>query len=145
MAITDEDIGFLICQRLLDSATVTALVADRVRPDVLEPNETKPAIRYEVLNWIPFERASGDFVEGQSRIQLDCYGSTRLQANQLAAAVKSNLHGFSGSLGNIVIHDCVMDNRYDRTDPPADGSKHWRKRRTMDFIITHTEPAPTLS
>lgn len=146
MAITDTDITYRIEQRLADSAAITALVGTRIRPLVLKENESMPAIRYEMISSQSWPGLSASGKECQSRIQIDCYGSTTIQAAQVAAAVKNNLDGLAGvTLGSIRIHDCVMDNRYDMVDPPADGSKHWRKRRTMDFVITHTEPTPDLT
>lgn len=140
MAITDEDIGFLICQRLLASAPVIALVATRVRPDTIDPNETLPAIRYELVTSDPWGNLNGPAKEAKTRIQIDCYGSTRLQSSTVAAAVRSDLDGFTGTLGSLYIFDCVLDNKYDSVDPPPTGGKQWRKRRTLDFVVTHTEP-----
>lgn len=145
MAITDEDLTFLICQRLKDSASVSALVSGRVRPDTLNENETMPAIRYDLITKNSWKTLQGSGDKATSRVQIECYGTTRLEANAVAAAVKNNLDGFRGPLGDLNIFDCVMDNQYDSIDPPTSGSKHWRKRRVLDFLITHTEPTPTLT
>jgi hypothetical protein len=145
MAITDDDICFLLASHLGDSSSVSALVGDRIRPDVVTQNSSLPAIRYELIAEEPWNVLSGETSESQSRVQFDCYAMTRIQANQLAAAVKNRLHGFSGSLGNIVVVDCFVDNQYDTVDPPVAGGNKFRKRRVMDFVITHTVPTPTLS
>ncbi|MEM8668727.1 MAG: DUF3168 domain-containing protein [Planctomycetota bacterium] len=144
MAITDEDIAWQIERRLATDSDVAGLVGNRIRPQVIEPNEAMPAIRYEELSHNYWPLLNQPMTDGQTRLQIDCYGQTSLQARQVAAAVKSSLHGFSGLLGSIRVFDCVMDTRYDRVDPPPPGGKSWRKRRTMDFLISHSEPAPTL-
>ena len=145
MAITDHDIGFLLCQRLLASEAVTALVETRIRPDTIDPNEKLPAIRYELITSDSWHHLGGSSAEARTRIQFDCYGALRVDAARVADAVRNCLDGFTGSLGSIWVSDCVLDNRFDRTDPPADGAKQWRKRRTLDFVVVHTEPKPTLS
>lgn len=146
MAITDTDIAYRIEQRLAASSPIAALVATRIRPMVLNENEQMPAIRYEMLSSDSWATLGESGKECQSRIQIDCYGSTMIQAAQVAAAVKSNLDGLAGvTLGSVFVWDCVMDNRYDMVDPPPAGGKHWRKRRTMDFVVTHSEPTPTLT
>lgn len=145
MAITEEDIGFLIFQRLLASVAVSTIVGDRVKPDTLDQKQTLPAIRYEMIASESFQtlQKSGHLM--RTRIQVDCYGATRLQANTVAAAVKNNLDGFSGILGSLQVFSCVLDNRFDSVDPPQSGGATWRKRRTMDFVIVHTEPTPSLN
>jgi hypothetical protein len=145
MAITDTDLPYLIEQRLAASAAITALVSTRIRPMVLNENESIPAIRYEMISSESFTYLGGSGKECRTRIQIDCYGSTTIQAAQVAAAVKNNLDGLGATaLGDLWIYDCVMDNRYDMVDRPEPGSKHFRKRRVMDFVITHTEPSPSL-
>ncbi len=144
MAITDDDLGFLLRQRLAAESAVTALVNDRIRPDTLATNEIMPAIRYEMISSSQWELLNTPPTDAQSRIQIDAYGATRLECNNLAEVIRKNLHGFSGTLGNIRIYDCFMDNRYDSVDNPEAGSSTWRKRRTMDFVISHSEPVPTL-
>lgn len=145
MAITDTDIGFLIAKRLMASASVGAMVGDRIRPDTIDPNEVMPAIRYEAVQSGPWPRLNDPPKESLTRLQIDCYGTTRLEANAAADAAENNLSGFSGELGSVLVFDCTLDNKFDRTDPPASGSKHWRKRRTLDFVIAHTTPVPDLT
>lgn len=144
MAITETDLSFLIQQRLAEDSAIAAIVKDRIRPDHLDTNEKLPAIRYELLNSIHWPLLNTPPTEGQSRLQIDAYADLRIQANNLAEKIRSNLHGFSGDLGSIRVHDCFMTNRYDRRDPPPPGGKKWRNIRVMDFLISHTEPVPTL-
>lgn len=142
MAVTD--ISFLIYKHLLTIAAVTDLVGQRIKPDIIDPNETLPAIRYEVVRYNPWHNLSTPPSSAQTQLQLDCYGKIRQQANDVAKAVKVNLDGYSGTLGTIRVFDCVLDNAYDRLDPPPPGSKEYRRRRTMDFLISHTEPVSAL-
>ncbi|MEO9590245.1 DUF3168 domain-containing protein [Rhodopirellula bahusiensis] len=145
MAITETDISFLIYQRLKDNDSIWAMVNPRIRPDTIDPNEVMPAIRYEVVRSRPWHSISTEPSETTTQLQIDCYGATRLEANTVAAAVVNNLDGFTGELGEIFVNDCVLDNTYDRVDPPPAGGKNFRKRRTLDFVITHTSPTPTLN
>ena len=103
-----------------------------------------PAIRYEVVNYTPWTLLNAPMTDGQTRLQIDCYDKTSsIIAATVAEAVRKSLHGFSGTLGSVRVYDCIMDNRYDRFAPPPPGGKHWRKRRTMDFLISHKDPTPT--
>jgi hypothetical protein len=145
VAITDTDISFLIHQRLKANNAVAALVSSRIRPDTIDPNEVMPAIRYEVVRSGSWHNVNAEPSEATTQLQIDCYGATRLEANTVAAAVVNNLDGLTGDIGDVFINDCVLDNTYDRVDPPPAGGKNFRKRRTLDFIITHTTPTPTLS
>lgn len=144
MSIQDTDIAFAFFQRLKGSTNVTDLVGERIRPDTLKQKETLPAVRYELISSESWQHLGGASGEARSRIQIDSYADTRLMANELAAAVKNLFDGFRGVIASIEVFDCYMDNKYDRVDPPPHGGDTFRKRRTLDFIVTHTEPTPTL-
>lgn len=145
MAITDYDIGYLIRQRLISSAPVSALVVARIRPGALAQNETMPAIRYEVVNGLPWANVNGPPLKGQTLLQIDCYGDDQQQAVTLADAVKNRLNGYRGTLGSVLVYDCIVDREYDQMDPPLKGTSQWRYRRTVDFFLTHSTAEATLT
>lgn len=145
MPITSTDVGFLLMQRLAGSNSVQSLVSDRIRPMVLNENEEIPAIRYEMVSTDRWGRLTGGAGEATTRVQFDCYGNESDEAAAVAEAVVNRLDGFNGPLGDIHVYDCTLDNMYDRIDPPPPGGKQFRKRRTTDFIVTHTRPIPDLT
>lgn len=147
------DIGELLRGRLASARQVSSLVADRITPDVLPSGCELPAIRYEVVATDPTHHLGGASGFAFSRVQFDCYGRSRRQANGVASAVIDALDGFQGPLGyddatpdaGCRVHDCTLDNAYDRRDAPAPGSEQFRYRRTLDFQVSHTTPVPSLT
>lgn len=131
--------------RLHDSATVRNKTGGRIRPLVIEPEEKLPAIAYSTVDSESWTHLGGASGEAQTRVQFDCYGRTRREANEVADTVIDCLHTFTGTLTTITVVDCVLDNKYDRIDPPAKGSTAWRHRRVIDFLVTHSEATPSLS
>lgn len=152
MANDGSDIGERLRGRLLTGRQVTTLCAERIHPDALPAKCLLPAIRYEVVASNEQAHLGGASGYAFSRVQFDCYGVTRRDANQLAQAVKDLLHGFRGELSaatpgafTVQVDDCVVDNQYDRRDPPSPASDAWRYRRVVDFQVSHTTPVPSLS
>lgn len=153
MSSAGSDIAELVAQRLGKAQRLTTLVANRIRPEVLKPKEQIPAITYETINVDDFYHLGGAAGEAQTRIQIDSYGRTRREANQVAFIVNDVLSGLGGVwLGEegpaddrVFVSEITRDNRYDRRDPPTSGSDDFRYRRVQDYLVTHTEPQPTLS
>lgn len=93
--------------RLLDDATVAALVAARVYPGVLPQRPTMPAIvltKVDKLSPLTMDGAAGP---NEVRVQVDCWDDDVDGVRDLAAAVNGNddqssrgpLHGFGGIVG----------------------------------------------
>src|SRR5690606_27316491 len=75
------------------------------------------------------------------RLQVECYASTRLVANELAEAMRSSgLVGFQGVTGGVDIRGArVEEGMSGKTDPPTDGSDESRYVSVLDFVIDYTE------
>lgn len=153
MASGNSDIAELVAARLGQAARITTLVENRIRPQHLKKKEALPAITYETVTTDDFYHLQGAAGEAQTRIQIDSYGATRREANQVAFLVNDVLSGLGGVwLGEddagddrVFVSEITRDNKYDRDDPPEPGSDVFRYRRVQDYLVTHTEPVPTLS
>lgn len=150
MASADSDIAELVAKRLRQANRLTTLVDNRIRPQHLKKGEELPAITYETVNTEDFYHLQGAAGEAQTRIQFDCYGATRREANQVAFIVNDVLSGLGGAwLGEgedrVFVSEITRDNKYDRDDPPEPGGDDFRYRRVQDYVATHTDPVPTLS
>lgn len=144
-----KDIAMLLAARCVTAAQVTTVIGLRMRPDVLEPNEQLPAATYEVLNADNWHHLRGAQGEAQSRVEFNCYAATRESANKAAYAIRDVLDGFTGTLTHddvdyATVADCIVDNCYCRREPDAPGSNRWRYRTLIDFVVTHSEPVPSL-
>lgn len=146
MAAQDLEIGELLANYLAGAAQVTTYVADRIRPDALDVKDRLPAIRYETITATPWHNLQGAAGKGEARVQFDCYGRTRREANQVGKAVRDVLDGLARVTlsDSVTVYDCVADVTYDRREPPGDGGQQWRCKRVIDFIVTHSEATPSL-
>lgn len=143
------DIAELLAARVRSDARISTLVSDRISPDVLPQGESLPAVRYATIFSDPWLVLSGANSAAQTRVQFDAYADTRREANHIAHLIRDVLHGFGGvALGDddqVFVSDCAIDNRWDQTDQPAAGSDSWRYIRKIDFLVSHSEPAPSLT
>lgn len=145
-----KDIAMLLAARAAGAAQVSTLIAERMRPDVLLPNDALPAATYEVVSTEEWAHLQGMQGEGSTRVQFNCYALSRETANKVAYAIRDVLAGWSGTLTHddleyAQVHDCIPDNRYTRREPDEAGSNAWRYRTVIDFEVTHSEPVPTLT
>lgn len=144
------DIGELVTQQRLRTALqISTLVGDRIRPDVLAQGDALPALRYETVAVDNQHDLSGQSGEAFTRLQIDCYGRTRREANRLAAVVEDLLDGWGGAYvgpdDNAWVSDCTLDNQWDTRDEPTAGGAEYRYVRKQDYLISHTKPVPSLT
>lgn len=152
MSNETADIGERLRAVLLGGRQATGLVEQRIYPDALPQTSKLPAIRYMLVSSDEQHDLSGASGYAFSRVQFDCYATTRRGANAVAAAVVDLLDGLTGELSDpavpavvVRVDDCTLDNKYDRIDPPPAGSDQRRYRRVVDFVVSHTTPAPSLT
>lgn len=142
--IPGSDVDDLLQQLLRHDPKITNEVGDRIRPGALEQGDMMPAIVYDVVARDVQTHLGGPAGYSFSRIQFTSYGDSKEQAKRVAKQVYNCLHGFTGDLdASHHVDDCMLDNEYDRRDPPSDGSSKFRFRRVQDYLISHTEPVPT--
>lgn len=142
--VPNSDIDDLLQQLLRDDPKITNEVSDRIRPGALEQGEEMPAITYEVVSREPQTHLNGSSGYSFTRIQFTSHGDSKDQVKRVSKQVYNCLHGHSGELtADYRVDDCMIDNEYDRRDPPRDGSSKFRYRRVQDFLVSHTEPVPT--
>lgn len=124
---------------------VTALVSTRIRPDVLDPKETLPAIVLSEISSIPDQSLGGSVGGGQARIQADCYAIKPSDAVELRQQVRLAMinHGSNKgrhtALGSEVATGITVGTMFSWREQATDGSEAWRYVRTIDFLIGHKE------
>lgn len=144
----DTDIAELMQKRAIKDLRLTTLIGDRLRPGALAQGDQLPAVWYETTfsdSWHHLEGASG---AAQSRVRFACCSNSVREANAAAAIIRDLFHGFTGFIDEdetVEVSDCILDNKWDTRDRPAAGSNEWLFTRNIDFIVTHTEPIPSLA
>jgi hypothetical protein len=130
-----NDIGESINAYLLGQSTVTAIVADRGKPDGLPQHIELPAYTYEVISDAPSHHLSGVSGLRQARLQIDCYADTRKRANQLDEAILALLDMQRGTFGGTYCNTIQAEDRVPDRDQPIDGSDKWRYIAMRIYMI----------
>lgn len=76
---------------LSGAAGVTALVAQRIYPDVLPEKTTYPAVVFARVRTEPTYGISGAYFGADVGVQVGCWGTTRTQADAVGDAVEAAL------------------------------------------------------
>lgn len=124
---------------LYGKAAVAALIATRIRPEVLEELETLPAVTYTVIYAEHENHLKGAVGNRHTRLQVDCYAETSAGASQVAKVIREAMAGYRGSWGEVFINGVTLDRSLSAVDPPNDGSSDWRYVQILEFLISHTE------
>ncbi|MGL5724994.1 DUF3168 domain-containing protein [Cetobacterium sp.] len=90
---------------LKNTATIKALVNERVYPLVSPQNVTKPYITYRVIAGLKLQCLGGQIYQGDYRMQIDCFSLTYSNVKAISEAVKNALVGFMDSMNISIIDD----------------------------------------
>ncbi len=129
---------------LLAQTAITNLVGTRIKPNRLDET-TLPAIVVRKSGGEHIRTFDGPIGCAQPSFTIRCYGTSSLQADAVADAVRLRLDGFGpGTMGTVSVKEVVVEDEDDVFDPPADGSDDGFYAVDVDVRITHAETVPSL-
>jgi hypothetical protein len=111
---------------LVASPAVVAIVVGRIFPNVIKQGTTMPAIRYTVVDDVPWHTLADGYSRTRARVQVDAYAKKYLDAHALAAAVVGAVGVFTGPAVTAVLLS-KRDGFEDETE---------LHRVSMDFTMT---------
>lgn len=135
------DIGYSVRSYLLSKSAITDLIGSRMYPDAMKKSATMPAVIYYVISSTHDHKMSDVAGMIHSRIEFDCYGMTRLEANEVADAIKScGITGYRGTTQGNFINGVEIDSgdQY-LNEAPTDGNQEHRYVTTFDLLVHYTE------
>jgi hypothetical protein len=121
---------------LLAYTPLTALVGQDVTPSVRLQATGLPAVVITRVSGARDYHMGGASGLTQSRMQIDCYGSTWPQAKSVARAVIARLSGFNGRTTASVIRSAMLDSErhfFEGEDPET------VHRISLDFNVWASE------
>ena len=135
------DIAIGVRGYLLSKSGITDLVSQRIYTDVLPQSATLPAIVMNKLYTTHDHELSNLVGVAYSRLQFECYGSTRLVSNSIAEAIRaSGIVAFKGDTNSVDIRGVQVEEGMSyMDDPPTDGSDERRYVSVIDLMVAFTE------
>lgn len=129
MAVIEEGIAAY----LIASATIHAVVADRIYPMMIPQGATIPCLTYQRISTPRIVThdsagATGDLTN--PRFQFDAWATTQKDAKAISDVLRANLHGKKGATGGVTIRAALADAEEPEYDPD---SELYRSR--SDYII----------
>ena len=112
------NVGQIIYGRLSAVAGVTALVSTRIYPDMAPQNAVFPYIVFQKLNTSPTDTKEGVSPLDKLLVQVDCYSNNYDNAHSLAAAVRTALDRYTGTINGHVVDKIIFSN--DSSGSPQD-------------------------
>jgi hypothetical protein len=135
------DVAESVMKYLLANAGVSALIGDRMYPDIVKQNDTLPAVAISKISTRHEHTLSNFAGLAHVRLQFDCYSATRLQANQVAEAIRaSGIVGVKGTTQGTDIRGARMEDgaRYE-IDYSNEASDDHRYVTSFDLLVDYTE------
>lgn len=134
-----NDIGAGVNAKVLETAAVKAIVADRGYPDHLPQGCLYPAYTYTVVSDVASHHMQGISGLSEARVQFDFYAHTRRESNALHEAVRIAIDGQRGTFGSEQVRTCHSENVFRSADQPVDGSDKWRYITSVDYLIWYVQ------
>lgn len=122
--------------RLSNYAGLSALVSDRIYPNLAPQSVTLPYVVYERVSGTRIRALNADTDLASPRYQFSVYSNSYLEAESVIEQIRAALQRYTGTVGSpgVVIEDCTIESETDFYD--AQTELH---ERTMDFLIWHRE------
>lgn len=135
------DVAISIRTWLLAQATVTAAVGQRIYTDVLPQNPVLPAITFSKLYTNHDHTLSNLAGLAHTRLQFDCYATTRATANQLAEIIRgTGIVALRGTVESVWISGVRLEEgQRNFVDYPRDDSDEHRYVTNFDLVVDFTE------
>jgi hypothetical protein len=122
---------------LEEAPAISAIVEDRIYPQILPQRSTLPAITYNQVSAVRVEDLSGPAGKARRRISINCWAATDTGAEALADAVRQSLNGFHGWMRDTKIGSTRLDEEVYLFEQDAGTVGIYRV--VQDFIIAHLE------
>lgn len=130
---------------LVSSTHLAALVdARRVRHGYRPAGDDYPAVTFFALGVTQGHTLTAADGLPLARVQIDCWGRTGAEADQLREAVRLTVDGFRGDMSGVFVQSCLLDDGgRDEYLPPQDGSDRGVHQVTLDLRLSFEETVPT--
>ena len=109
-------IGFVVTDILLNTASVTDVVGNRIYPSVIPQDEPYPAITFLEVAVNPSGTKDGPSELDQINVQINCFASTNKEASELAQKVRTALDYRLGNFQGVEVDKIVFKNQSDQFD-----------------------------
>jgi len=128
-----------LCTILGRADAVTNIAGSRISPLVISAGVALPALVYQQVGGPRDHVTSGPSGLVESRFQITCWAETYKKADELAAAVRQTLDGYSGIIDSVVIKVIHLLDEADMPGTRPDNKALSRYGRRLDFQIWHKE------
>jgi len=134
MATTIEE---ALYSRLKTDTPITALVSNRIYPNILPQNVAYPAISYMRVTGPRIHSHSGSSGLAHPLFQVDQWATTYSGVKDLAEKVRLRLQGFSGTVVTVVINGILFVGDRDSYDDEVEVF-----RVISEYRVWHAEARP---
>lgn len=152
MGATGEEtmsVSAALASHLTHSVAVEAQTAGRVYRGVARPKAKMPRIVFTQISGVPARHLSAVSGLKQTLFQIECWGSTADEADELADAVRDALDQYQGTLGNgkntVSGATVFISGPRDDFSPPTDGGRVTKFRALLEATIWYSETLPGLN
>jgi hypothetical protein len=138
-----------LASHLVHSVAVSAHSEERVYSVLARSKARMPRIVFTQISGEPARHLSAPSGLKQTMFQIDCWGSTPDEADNLADAVRSALDQYQGVLGHgkhtATGVTVFISGPRDDFAPPADGGRVKKFRALLEAVIWYRETLPVLN
>lgn len=111
--------GHIVVDGLLKAAVgLTALVVDRIYPDVMPDSPIYPSVTYQKLSGSSERGATIDPSLMTASFQVSCWAKSRAQASKITAQARKAIDRKRKiTVGGVTVDDCFYESDVDMFDP----------------------------
>lgn len=125
-----------IIDRLLEDATLAAVVGNKVRPNFAAAADSAPYVIVRRISGGRYNTLTGGSDSSDALVQIDLIGSTYSQVKSMAAACAASLNGWSSTAAAPRIYMVHLTDESDDDFSPTDGGDYVVHRVIQDYNVS---------
>lgn len=122
---------------LFSNGAIVGQVGQRIYPTIAPSSAQLPYIVFNRFGFLQHGHLSGQANLYESPLQFDIWGSSSLQAENVFTALQSEIDGFQGMWGGVLIRVARISSALDGLEEPRDGKEDGDYRITVNVDVTY--------
>lgn len=125
-------------------APLVALVGTRCYPGIAPSKAAFPYVTVQRIAVDSIYHHGGPSATADTMMQIDCWSTDAMQAQQVAQTIRNSLDGASALWDGLAIDGVFVANELDDAEPAEDGSERLYYRTILTLDCWHERTVPAL-
>ncbi len=129
---------------LSTEGALSSVATGGIHPGTAPQGTARPYITWTRIGEASTQNRSGPEAMGEAVFQFDCWADTALSLDTVSEALRGELDGWTGTMGDTDVRRIRVDNESDGSEIPTDGREAAIHRTIFTVTVWYVRSVPVL-